>query len=429
MLIRSNEIEPNEFIDLINNEEIIVYEDVQASKIWVNYVNGNWLIRPKNLNQNPLNLIDLAVQKYYKYAYAYLLSLPDEVTNLLRPNHYYCFEYFPDQQPANIKYTKIPKNHLILTCICKYKKHYTYNIDEIKTFAKLFDVDTLPIIYKGKLNEKQLEAINYFLHTNKKDLSLFLKEKTFAGFFYKLLNPNLNNSFLNNEFVDNLEKMIIRFTKSNKEYTCEILNPLYTKMELKTDSEYADVYSLLLFNFLQFLYTIDINNINIDGNSRELIYINLMCKLYNMYIEKYKQNIIDFKFNTPDFFSADKFKINTKLIKNETTKEYINQHNKLEYLLKIVLSSFQKQHKKTIGIINEITLNHLNDMIKKINIKIEEQLNFNNKLNKFTYQLKDLKNYQNITWEEDRKGYVYPEIGSILKSYSDDKKHKKIKYK
>jgi len=417
-------MEPSEFIDLISNEEIIVYEDVQASKIWVNYVDGQWLIRPKNINNNPINLVDLAIQKFYKYAYSYLLSLPDEVTNLLRPNFYFCFEYFPDEQPANIKYERIPQNHLILTCICKYKKYYKYDIDELKTYAKLFNVETLPLVYKGKLNSKQLKAINYFLHSNKNDLELFFNEETFSEFFYKLLNPNKKNSYLSDTFNDNLEKMIIRFTKSDKEYTCEILNPLYQKMELKVDSEYSDVYSILIFNFLQFITTLNLTNIDIQGNSREMIYINLMSKLYNIYLQKYKNNIIDFKFNTPAFFNSEKFKINTNLINNETTINYINSHNKLEYLFKIVLSSFQRKQKKEIGIINDVTLTHLNDMIKKIQIKIEEQFNYNIKLNKFTYQLKDLKDYKNIEWEEDRKGYAYPEIGSILKDYSNDKKKK-----
>ena len=123
MILRNNQIEPEEFINLISNQEIIIYEEVQGSKLWCNFVNGNWILRPKNINQNPINLIDLAMQKYYKWAWAYLLSLPDEVTDLLRPNMYFCFEYFPDEQPAHIKYERMPENHLILTCICKYGKN------------------------------------------------------------------------------------------------------------------------------------------------------------------------------------------------------------------------------------------------------------------------------------------------------------------
>lgn len=424
MLIRSKDIEPNEFIKLISKEEIVVYEDVQASKIWVNYADDNWYIRPKSVNNDPINLIDLAMQKFYKYAYAYLLSLPSEVTDLLRPNMYFCFEYFPDEQPANIKYERIPKNHLILTCICKYKKRYSYKIEELNTYADLFQVDTLPIIYKGKLNDKQVQAINLFLHTSKEDLNLFYKDSNFAKFFYKLLNPNKNKSYLSDEFQDNLEKIIIRFNKSEKEYTCEILNPLYQKQELKVQSEYSDIYSILLFNFMQYLMGVNLEDLQIDGTSRELIYLNSICKLYNMYLEKYKDDILNFSFIVPTFFQTDKFRINQAFIKNETTIDFINTHPKLEYVFKIILSTFKTKMKKEIGIFNETTLEHLNNLIVKVHIKVEEQLNYNIKINKYSYQLKDMKDYKNITWEEDYKGYVYPDVVSLFGDYDEDKKKK-----
>ena len=424
MLIRSKDIEPNEFIKLISKEEIVVYEDVQASKIWVNYADDNWYIRPKSVNNDPINLIDLAMQKFYKYAYAYLLSLPSEVTDLLRPNMYFCFEYFPDEQPANIKYERIPQNHLILTCICKYKKRYSYKIEELNTYADLFQVDTLPIIYRGKLNDKQVQAINLFLHTSKEDLNLFYKDSNFAKFFYKLLNPNKKKSYLSDEFQDNLEKIIIRFNKSEKEYTCEILNPLYQKQELKVQSEYSDVYSILLFNFMQYLMSVNLEDLQIDGTSRELIYLNIICKLYNMYLEKYKDDILNFSFIVPTFFQTDKFRINQAFIKNETTIDFINTHPKLEYVFKIILSTFKTKMKKQIGVFNETTLEHLNNLIVKVHIKVEEQLNYNIKINKYSYQLKDMKDYKNITWEEDYKGYVYPDVVSLFGDYDEDKKKK-----
>lgn len=423
MLIRNTQIEAEKFIDLISNDEIIVYEDVQGSKIWVNYVNGNWIIRPKSINQNPINLVDLAMQKYYKWAYAYLLSLSDDVTDLLRPNYYFCFEYFPDEQPAHIKYDRIPKNHLILTCICKYGKQYSYNIDELKIYADLFDVETLPMIYKGKLGEKQLKAITYFLHTSQRDLELFFKESNFAQFFYKLLNPFADKSFLKTTgFQNNLEKIIIRFSKTQQEYTLEILNPMYQKMMLKTDSEFSDVYSILLFNFMQWLISVDLEELEILGTTREIVYINLISKLFNMYIQKYEKNIIDFVFTVPAFFNNEKFRINQQLLKNQTTIDIINKHTKLEYVFKIILSSFQNEHKKCIGIINEIALQHLNDLVRKIQLKVEDQFNYNIKLNKHVYQLKDLSKYPNIKWEEDSKGYVYPEIGKLFNDTDSNKK-------
>lgn len=427
MLIRNTQIDAEKFIEMISDQEIVVYEDIQGSKIYVNYVNNNWVIRTKSINQNPINLIDLAMQKYYKWALGYLYSLPDTVTDLLRPNYYFCFEYFPDEQPANIKYEKIPKNHLLLTCICKYGKEYIYDIDELNIYAKLFGVETLPMIYKGKLSEKQIKAITYFLYTSKDDLQLFFKESNFAEFFYKLLNPILKNSYLKTDsYQQNLEKIVIRFIKSEQEYTLEILNPMYQKMILSNDSEFSDVYSILLFNFMQWLITIDLDTIEISGENREFVYINLISKLYNMYIQKYEKNIIDFIFVVPQFFNQEKFRINQQLIKNKTTIDFINKHVKLEYVFKIILSTFQKEQKKCIGIINDAALEYLNTLIRKIQIKTEEQFNYNMKLNQYAYKLTDISKFPNIQWEEDHKGYInYPNIANNFNN--DNIKKKSIK--
>ena len=144
---------------------------------------------------------------------------------------------------------KLPKNNLILTCIVKGTK-YKYNYSEIIEYAKLFNVDPLPVIFRGKLNEKQLEVINLFLHTSEKDLDFVFGENNFAYFIYKILNPNINNSFLMDEFNDNLEKIIIRIN-GNDETSFEIFNPSYEKMELDNKTEYLENYSIILLNFLE----------------------------------------------------------------------------------------------------------------------------------------------------------------------------------
>lgn len=405
MFIKQNEIDPEKFIELLREQDIIVYEDIQASKIWCNYTNGKWQIRPKSINESPLNFIDLAIQKYYNKVFAYLLSLSDTTINKIKSGCYFCFEYFPDDQPANIKYDHVPKNNLILTSIYLNDK-YENNYDILKKIADILDVETLPLIYKGKLSEKQLLNITYFLHINKNDVDLFFKNTNFAEFFYNLLNPFIKNSYLkNNDFQDNLQKLIIRFVKSNEEYTLELLNPLYKKLNLKTNSEFGEVYSILLFNFMDWLLTVNLDDITINGNNREIIYINLMCKLFNMYINVYEKNILSFNFVIPHFFMQDKFKINQEFIVNKTTLDLINKNAKYEYIFKIILTNFRYEKKKTIGIINDVALYHLNQLIKNVQIKIEELFNYNSKINQYGFKT-TLNSFPNIKYDTDSKGYV-----------------------
>ena len=253
--------QPDNLVETLQNKELLVYEDIQGAQIFVRWNGSKFVIRPKSITTPELNFVDLAIQQFYNQCFFYLHSLPDYVTNLLSTNWWFCFEYFPDHQPAHIEYKKLPLNNLILTCIVKGTK-YKYNYSEIVEYAKMFNVDPLPVIFRGKLNEKQLEIINLFLHTSEQDLEFVFGENNFAYFFYKILNPNLENSFLMDDFNDNLEKIIIRIN-GNDEFSFEILNPGYEKMNLDNKTEYLETYSLILLNFLEFLQLVDLQKLKL----------------------------------------------------------------------------------------------------------------------------------------------------------------------
>jgi hypothetical protein len=50
-------------------------------------------------------------------------------------------------KPANIEYARMPKNGLVLTSINKSGK-YTFLLEEIDEYSRLFDVDSLPVVYR-----------------------------------------------------------------------------------------------------------------------------------------------------------------------------------------------------------------------------------------------------------------------------------------
>ena len=69
-----------------------------------------------------------------------------------------------------------------------------------------------------------------------------------------------------------------------------------------------------------------------------------------MYITEVKDDILNFDFIIPKFFDKDKFRINTELLSNKLTKQYIEQDKRLEYIFKVILGSFNKKRNKIIGI-------------------------------------------------------------------------------
>ena len=183
-LTNLNNITDNDHLCDILSSEMTIFEDIQASKIYVNWNGSKFSIKPKSLSAEPINMIDLAMQNYYNHAINFFNSLDSRIKGLLNRKWSFCFEYFPDNQPANIKYNRIPKNHLVLVSIYKGNK-FQYTIEEIEEYARLFNVDPIPVIFNGKLNEKAIEAIKYFLNTSEKDLEFVFGEKSFSFFFYQ----------------------------------------------------------------------------------------------------------------------------------------------------------------------------------------------------------------------------------------------------
>jgi len=73
-------------------------------------------------------------------------------------------------------------------------------------------------------------------------------------------------------------------------------------------------------------------------------------------------------------------------------------------------------------------LDILNTLVDKITVKCETQFSYNTKLDD-NVELRDISKYQNIKWEEDNKGYVYPEIDSIFGNSDGEEKDKLKKHK
>jgi hypothetical protein len=422
-LITLNGIGNDNVLNSLFDKEIFIYEDVQGSKIWVNWNGTDFEIRPKSVTSDAINLVDLAMQNYYNPALKYLYSLSDRVKSLLNKKWWFCFEYFADNQPANIEYARIPKNGLVLTTIFKGSK-YDLNLEELDEYARLLDVDMIPVIFSGKLTETMKEAIMYFIHTSESDLDYVFGEKSFAYFFYKILNPKLENSFLmNDDFQDNLEKLIIR--NSDGDVSFQLLNPLYKRISEGNNTEFVEIYTLILVNFLNFCQSIELSDIKLKGDKKDEVYIYLICKLFNIYVSEIKQDILDFDFTVPDFFDKEKFKINTELIKNKLTKELISESEKLEYTFKVILGSLNKKRKKPIGIFTENTVSLFNKFVEDIDVEISKYLGKAQEIELGRAGLLDFGDFFEIQYDTDSEDQVYPDVYSEFEKGSDVEKKKK----
>ena len=422
-LITMNDSDSEELLNTILHEEIIVLEDVQGSKIWVNWNGNEFVVKPKSITNEPINLIDLAMQNFYNPAFDYLNSMDLRVKSLLNKKWWFCFEYFPDNQPANIGYDRIPKNGLVLTSIYKGGK-YEFNVDELDEYSRLMNVDMVPVVFQGRLTERMIEAIKYFLNTSEDDLEYVFGERNFAFFFYKIMNPATESSFLmNGDFQENVEKLIFRIKSGDKSF--ELLNPLYKRVSDTNSTEFVEVYTLILINFMNFCQSVVLEDIKLRGNTKEEVYIYLICKLYNFYMSEVKDDLLDFEFTIPEFFDKEKFKINSDLIENKTTKDYITSNDKLEYIFKVVLGSFGKKRKKPIGVFTDATVRLFNLFVDRISNHIESYMNRMSEMELTRAGLLDFGDFFEIKYDTDADGEVYPDVYSEITGGSSEKDKKK----
>jgi len=426
-VIKLNQVKnSNEFVYQLKNKDLLIYEDIQGSQIYVKYDGDNFIIKPKSVNSEELNFIDLTIQKFYNQAFIFFNTLPTYITDIINTNWWFVFEYFPDNQPAHVEYKRKPKNSLILTCILKGKKHI-YDYDELLEFSNLLDVDILPVLFKGKLNSKQIEIINLYLNTSEKDLKYVFGEDNFAKFFYAILNPKIDKSFLmdTNEYNDNVEKLIIKIDGNDK-YTFEILNPIHKKLSLYNNTEYIEVYSLILINFLEFLQLEDIKMIKLKSITKDELYIEMMCKLFNNYMDNVKNDIIKWNFHIPEFFKEDKFKINVELLQNEKTVDLIKSNTKIEYTFKIILGSYYKKRKKPIGLFTDKTVELFNETVDDISNKLDEALNINREYRLKKSDVQNFGDFFNLDFNLDTTGRLWPDVYSMGDEFEgEDKKGKK----
>jgi len=165
-----------------------------------------------------------------------------------------------------------------------------------------------------------------------------------------------------------------------------------------------------------------------SGNKRDEAYLYLISKLFNIYLSQVKDDLMNFDFVVPEFFDKDKFRINTELIPNKLTKNYIQEDKKLEYCFKVILGSFNKKRKKPIGIFTDSTMTIFNNFVDSIQTKIDQYFNKKSEIELTRSGLVDFGEFFDIKYDVDSEEQVYPDVYTeIEKGGAEDKEKKKGK--
>jgi hypothetical protein len=147
--------------------------------------------------------------------------------------------------------------------------------------------------------------------------------------------------------------------------------------------------------------------------------------MFNIYLSQVKDDLLNFDFVVPEFFDKDKFRINSELIPNKLTRNYINEDKKLEYCFKVILGSFNKKRKKPIGVFTDSTMTIFNNFVDLIQSKIDLFLNKKSEIELTRSGLVDFGEFFDIKYDTDAEGQVYPDVYTEIERGSTEDKDKK----
>lgn len=361
------------FIDKLFNMPVTVYEKLDASQFSFERDASGKFSFFKQGQSNPISKIDVTLSQYYTPAIKHVQNLSANIADMIPINWKFCCEYFIDRSPVYISYDEIPKNNLVLINIIETTLNGKKVIDDLnilKEWADLLEIDQPPILFQGNLSEKQKLKIMEFVKTPKNELLKKFDTDSFIKHIISILSPDKKNSFLRKDVDGLVEGVVFKFGDQEDTVIAKIIDPVFysKKIENRPNSsgEPSDVYWLTLIDLVEYIQGIDIKFIDVEGSDPDERYIDLVCKLYNGFIEKYGNKYIGVDFELPKFMRKDAFRVGFDYIPNKKTSEYVRSHDSWQNVFKIIIAALRKKKKESNRLFTPYVLNRFNITVNEI---------------------------------------------------------------
>lgn len=414
-------IKPDEILNEILNDDIIVYENIKNDTIWINFNKNGYIIKQNSLKNEPINTNDYTIRKYYNNIINYLDNIDKNIIKNINSGYWFNFEFINDN--VNLNISKKPLNNLILYSVFKGNKFA--DIIEVIEYSKMLNVDHIPVIYYGKIPEYLKIDIKMFLNTSMKDLKFIFGHDRLSVYFYNMImNHNIKSFIYNFDNYDNIINRIIIKTKNNY-ITLKQLDDIYLKYEYKNNNIYND-FKYLIFDFIIFCQNYDLDKIKLKGYNKNEIKLNLLCRLFNSYINEIGYDIINSNISKTYLIDNKLCIINKHQIKNPITKNNICDPT-YSYIFYILYKTIIEKD-KIFGDDDDEYYNKLFDnFMDNINKRIDKYMNVMNELRLIKHGLIDSENTIKIKYDKDGSGKVYPNVkkNSYNTSVNKNKKYDK----
>ena len=444
--------EGQEFLDNLLNKEVVVNEKLNAATLsFQKKVKSEADLNRKltfykgsGVNKREITVADRVMTNFYSHGMTYLSNLSKIIIDKIPNNWTFVCKYFPNHQPSFINYSVLPKNHLVLSCIITSGGTKLEDVDDLRSWAEMFDIAYQEPVFRGYLTQYQKERLNDYLKSGS-------TKESFARFIITLLNPNLTHSLYQNDGFDSpIDGFIFKFISDDgitKPMSAKLIDPYMTNIILKNKSNkgFKDNTDVLLSDFAVFMTGQDMDSIVLHNDDEAERYLELFYKLFNRYIKYKKSQLEDFDVDTNDIVKESinvDFDVDMNQISNETTKKLLKDNPEYKSIFKTLLGSFKSKKPEDYKslVMSPGVVRIYNDIIDKIQDKIankseESDLSFSSYLN--SIKNKTIKDLDVNNAPEEIQQTIKPEEKKSIQALSfadfkkkdekeeDDKKEKK----
>ena len=377
--------EGQEFIDNLFNKEVVVIEKLNAATLSFKKKHTSEMDLNRKLtfykgsgaNKKEITIADKVMTTFYSNGMTYLSNMSNLIIDRIPANWTFVCRYFPNHQPSFINYSVLPKNNLVLSCIITNGGTKIDNVDDLRTWAEMFDIAYQEPVFKGYLSEYQKERLTDYIKdgSNNKD--------SFARFIITMLNPSLTHSIYQEDGFDSpIDGFIFKFISDDgvtKPISAKLIDPYMSSLIAKSKAKkgFNDNKDVLLSDFTIFMMSQDLDSIILTEKTDEDRYLELFYRLFNRYIKFKKAQLEDFDIDTNDVVKESidiDFSVDIDKISNETTKKLLKENPEYRNIFKTLLGSFRtkkpEDYKSLVMAPNVVRM--FNTMVDKIADKAKE---------------------------------------------------------
>lgn len=377
--------EGQEFLDNLLNKEVVVNEKLNAATLsFQKKVKSETDLNRKltfykgsGVNKREITVADRVMTNFYSSGMTYLSNLSKIIIDKIPNNWTFVCKYFPNHQPSFINYSVLPKNNLVLSCIITSGGTKIEDVEDLRSWAEMFDIAYQEPVFRGYLTQYQKERLNDYLKNGS-------TKDSFARFIITLLNPNLTHSLYQNDGFDSpIDGFIFKFISDDgitKPVSAKLIDPYMTNIILKNKSSkgFKDNTDVLLSDFAVFMTSQDMDSILLHSDDENQRYLELFYKLFNRYIKYKKSQLEDFDVDTNEIVKESinvDFDVDLDAITNETTKKLLKDNPEYKSIFKTLLGSFKTKKPEDYKslVMSPGVVRIFNGIIDKIDNKIKTQ--------------------------------------------------------